>query len=650
MHDRIPFSGMAMDLPANAYTRVGYVFNGWNTKADGKGTSYKNKASIKLTKANGAKVTLYAQWKIIKYTVKFKANGGTGSMSSVKRTWGDNKAIAENKFKRTDYTFCGWSTTKGGSVVYQNKQKLPTLSDSDGATVTLYAVWSRNIYTLAFSANGGVGEMEELKVSSGATKELPANAFKKLGYSFKGWNTKTNGKGTAYKNKAKVTLSKADGARVTLHAQWKANTYKIVFDKNGGKGTAPNTVTATYNKEMKLSANSFTRANYTFQGWSTDKTDSQVAYKDKAKVKNLTDKNGVTVKLYAVWSRNQYTIILDPNGAAGSTTTKTVNCGDNVNLANIFKYEGYIFQGWATKKNGKVVYANGKSVKDLAKKGKSITLYAVWSLPDWAFGEFDGWCDHRWGEPVSGEDDWYSGLPKATVSSLGALSGSITIDGGNGKAAAVKFSASKFDEYIPSITVDEILERINDTQWDAYGIVDARSKGLVPSQIKAYSYNDVSLKLPDGTEMEVDMLLMSWYYDGKGNAGLICVERTPTLDVVELRQDLFRSKHLSVPKFNGTPTVTIPGSVYEDADVSGVNGMKATFSQNGVVTIAGYKGNTKKWTVTAPLRLYELIDGVYICGVDFVTPDMKFLWFDCDLKPGKDGKVTAKGITIEHDD
>ena len=48
-------------LNANAFTRDGYVFTGWNTEPDGSGTSYSNEALVKLALNNS--LILYAQWK-----------------------------------------------------------------------------------------------------------------------------------------------------------------------------------------------------------------------------------------------------------------------------------------------------------------------------------------------------------------------------------------------------------------------------------------------------------------------------------------------------------------------------------------------------------------------------------------------------------
>jgi uncharacterized repeat protein (TIGR02543 family) len=56
--------GTKKALAANTFTRDGYTFVGWNTKANGSGKAYKNKQSVKnLASKDGAKVTLYAQWK-----------------------------------------------------------------------------------------------------------------------------------------------------------------------------------------------------------------------------------------------------------------------------------------------------------------------------------------------------------------------------------------------------------------------------------------------------------------------------------------------------------------------------------------------------------------------------------------------------------
>ena len=72
--------GTAQALTANSFTRKGYTFAGWNTKADGSGTSYADKASVKnLASTDGKTITLYAQWTLDTYTITYKLNGGTNA-------------------------------------------------------------------------------------------------------------------------------------------------------------------------------------------------------------------------------------------------------------------------------------------------------------------------------------------------------------------------------------------------------------------------------------------------------------------------------------------------------------------------------------------------------------------------------------------
>ena len=65
--------GTAQNLTANAFSREGYTFNGWNTQADGTGTAYSNQQNVNnLTTEPNGEVTLYAQWNVINWT-----GGGT---------------------------------------------------------------------------------------------------------------------------------------------------------------------------------------------------------------------------------------------------------------------------------------------------------------------------------------------------------------------------------------------------------------------------------------------------------------------------------------------------------------------------------------------------------------------------------------------
>ena len=59
MSDESHNSDSAVTLTSNTFTKSGYTFAGWNTAADGTGTSYSDGASFTMPTSDE---TLYAQW------------------------------------------------------------------------------------------------------------------------------------------------------------------------------------------------------------------------------------------------------------------------------------------------------------------------------------------------------------------------------------------------------------------------------------------------------------------------------------------------------------------------------------------------------------------------------------------------------------
>lgn len=120
--------------------RTGYTFAGWNTAANGTGTDYAPGSTI----STGA--TLYAKWTANSYTVKFKANGGSGTMDDQSFTYDATQALTRNAFTRDSYHFAGWALSSGNTAIYMDGQTVKNLSDK--GTVTLHAVWAENVYNI----------------------------------------------------------------------------------------------------------------------------------------------------------------------------------------------------------------------------------------------------------------------------------------------------------------------------------------------------------------------------------------------------------------------------------------------------------------------------------------------------------------------
>jgi uncharacterized repeat protein (TIGR02543 family) len=221
-------------LTPNAFTRPGYTFTGWNTAANGSGTSYANGANYTFT----ANITLYAQWAINQYTVTFDANGGTGTMIPQSANYNTPTALTTNAFTRTGYTFAGWNTAANGSgTSYANGANYDFT-----ANITLYAQWAINSYTVTFDANGGTGSMSSQSANYNVATNLTSNTFTRTGYTFAGWNTVAVGGGTAYADGASYPFT----ASVTLYAQWTINSYTVTYTAGSG-GTIVGSASQTVN-------------------------------------------------------------------------------------------------------------------------------------------------------------------------------------------------------------------------------------------------------------------------------------------------------------------------------------------------------------------------------------------------------------------
>ena len=89
---------------------TGYTFGGWYTDSDCTN-------AFDFDTALTSDITLYAKWTANTYTVKFDANGGSGSMADEMFTYDTAQALTANAFTRDGFTFSGWATAASGSAV-----------------------------------------------------------------------------------------------------------------------------------------------------------------------------------------------------------------------------------------------------------------------------------------------------------------------------------------------------------------------------------------------------------------------------------------------------------------------------------------------------------------------------------------------------
>lgn len=190
-------------------------------------------------------------------------------------------------------------------------QPVEELTPADGRT--LYAKWLPNDYTIRFDAGGGSGSMASLDAVWDVPVTLPAQNFRRTGYTFDAWESSISG--ARYADGAQVTnlAGRRQGDKVTLYAKWTPITYNVAFDAGSGSGTmSPRTY--TYGQEKALPRCTLTApAGLEFVGWAR-KSGGAVVFRDEDPVWNLASTQDETVTLYAVWGTpilNQYMDRLD---------------------------------------------------------------------------------------------------------------------------------------------------------------------------------------------------------------------------------------------------------------------------------------------------------------------------------------------------
>ncbi len=286
------------------------------------------------------------------YEVTFNTNGGTKV---------DTQYIEEDAFafepitQKTGYIFTGWDYNFTTPIT---------------KSTTASASWKANNNTLVFNANGGVGTMENMVIATDSSANLTQNTLTKAGYTFKGWST-TKGESVVYLDGAKYTM----GANpiYTLYAVWEANKNTIVFNANGGIGTMENMVIAT-DSSANLTQNTFTKAGYTFKGWSNAKGDS-VVYTNGAKYEMGTNS---TYTLYAVWEIIEYSITYVVNiDADNSMNQATYTIEDVIELKDPTpSNEYYTYYGWYLDSNFEI------KVTEIKNRTGDITLFGKWETND----------------------------------------------------------------------------------------------------------------------------------------------------------------------------------------------------------------------------------------------------------------------------
>ena len=223
-----------------------WKLEGWNQDK----TATKPNQVGKTSQLLSANTTIYA---VLSRTVTYKANH-IGVSDPAAKTYYSTQSVPAIAAAPdcTGYTFLGWFTASDGGTKVTSLTNAPYSSDG---SLTLYAHWQANTYTVKYDLNGGTGtapapqtvtyDTDVTLASSGGLSNKYTATFNTDGgstvnnlsasRSFQGWNTKADGTGTSY-TAGEITKNLAASGTVTLYAQWNTKSNPITLPETPKRG------------------------------------------------------------------------------------------------------------------------------------------------------------------------------------------------------------------------------------------------------------------------------------------------------------------------------------------------------------------------------------------------------------------------------
>ena len=396
----------------------GYTQVSWNTAKDGTGDTYAVGASINTNLAveAGTQIKLYAIWNPNEYKVEYDLNipGSAtskiyGSIGPTTHVYDVASNISDTVLKLTGWTHVAWSANSDGiGDRYEIGEEVINLTDS--GSITLYAVWRVNKYTIEYSYKDYDGSqlikrVDNCEYDQYITLETVESKIKYA--NFEKWilGSKTYKAGEQVRN-----LTDVNNGVVKFDAQYK-NFEATVYANNGEK-IDPVVIACDNDAVIRLDASKFT--SFVNIGYEIGEFNTNPDVADRTAIYNLNASYAIygDIDLYVAWKAIVYTISFEkyfdmPNDIKGTLPEsiqawaykEASNCyaeGSYTNVINMpmgsgLLLPGYTLVGWSYKpQEGVRDYELGQTItltqEELAKIAEkqdissgTIKLYTMWS-------------------------------------------------------------------------------------------------------------------------------------------------------------------------------------------------------------------------------------------------------------------------------
>lgn len=327
--------------------KYGEVFDAYSHRSDesfGDDYSYSSIGQSSWTVTGEGSTNVHYVRGVFTQTLNFYKNGvymKSCTYSAAKGSTFNAASHADDMTGDTDFAHCHYDHMSVSGTSW---------TVTGDASADVYYVW--DTYTITYNGNGSTGgsTAASTATSHGSSATVASNGFTRTGYHFTGWNTATDGSGTAYSEGSSMTMT----GNVTLYAQWSIDRHTVTLNKGNGISGVSGAGTYDYGSSVSIDATPAT--GYSWSKWT-----------DGAGNTASTTKNykftiyGSDLSFTANATPNSYTVSLNANGGscvdgsgnAVSSVDVTYDSGNWNNVSGLrVSKDGYEFTGWIANATG----------------------------------------------------------------------------------------------------------------------------------------------------------------------------------------------------------------------------------------------------------------------------------------------------------